>query len=86
MTSTPHTISHDSTLQDVLAMFNKTRVGAIPIVDKNWRVTGIVSETDLLDGFLEILGADGPGTFVGVQCEDRPDALKRREAGLSACG
>jgi acetoin utilization protein AcuB len=77
MTATPHTISPESTLQDVLALFRQTRVGALPIVDENRRVVGIVSEADLLDGFLEILGTDGPGTFVGVQCVDRPDALKR---------
>ena len=77
MTANPHTISPESTLQDVLALFRETRVGALPIVDEGLRVVGIVSEADLLDGFLEILGTDGPGTFVGVQCEDRPDALQR---------
>jgi len=77
MTRSPYTITPDSTLQDVLALFHETRVGALPIVDSNGRVVGIVSETDLLNGFLEILGADGPGVFIGVRCDDRPDALKR---------
>jgi acetoin utilization protein AcuB len=77
MTPAPHTISPESTLQDVLALFRETRVGALPIIDEDQKVVGIVSEADLLDGFLEILGADGPGTFVGIQCEERPDALKR---------
>jgi acetoin utilization protein AcuB len=77
MTRRPHTLTSESTLQDVLALFRETRVGALPIVDSNGRLIGIVSEADLLDGFLEILGADGPGTFVGVRCDDRPDALKK---------
>lgn len=76
MTLRPHTITPDSTLQDVLALFRETRVGALPIVDSHGKVVGIVSETDLLDGFLEILGADAPGTFVGARCDDRADALK----------
>jgi acetoin utilization protein AcuB len=77
MTPEPHTITPNATLQDVLALFRETRVGALPLVDQHRRLVGIVSETDLLGGFLDILGGDGPGTFVGVRCEDRPDALKR---------
>lgn len=77
MTSNPHTISPGSTLQDVLALFRKTRVGALPIIDENQKVVGIVSNADLLDRFLEFLGADCPGVFVGVQCKDVPNALKQ---------
>jgi acetoin utilization protein AcuB len=66
MTKDPYCISATYTLQDALLLFKKTKVGAFPIVDQDQTVVGIISDRDLLHGFIDLLGVGSPGCFIGV--------------------
>ncbi len=52
MTKDPISVSLSSTLQDALLPIEKTRVGAFPVVNENFKVMGIVSDRDLLNAFI----------------------------------
>lgn len=76
MTHRPRTLSTHYTLQDVLTCFQQTKVGAFPVVDEHQRVVGIISDRDLLQSFIHLIGASRPGVFAGVRL-----ANKAREIG-----
>ncbi len=77
MTADPYMITPYDTLQDVLLLFYRTRVGAFPVVDKAHKVIGIISERDLLRAFIYVLGIEHPGTLLGIVAEEKTDQMKR---------
>ena len=77
MTTDPYRISAAYTLQDTLLLFKRTRVGAFPVVDKNDKVIAIISDRDLLHGFIDLLGVGHPGCFLGLIIPPSPRAVSR---------
>ena len=77
MTRAPHRISAGYTLQDTLMLFKKTKVGAFPIVDEHDVVVGIISDRDLLDEFIDLLGVGSPGCFLGLLLPPSPRFVSR---------
>lgn len=52
MTRNPYTLSQDATFEEALALFRDHRtINPLPVIDKDRRVVGVVSRTDLLKGF-----------------------------------
>ncbi|MBN2006031.1 MAG: CBS domain-containing protein [Anaerolineae bacterium] len=48
MTPNPHTISPDTPVAEALSFMRQRKVRRLPVVDKKGRLTGIISEKDLL--------------------------------------
>jgi acetoin utilization protein AcuB len=71
MTPNPLTISTSFTIQDALLLFDRTSVGAFPVVDDGGRLIGIVSVKDMMRAFVNVLGFKEPGTFLGIVTDDR---------------
>ncbi len=71
------TISPTHTLQDALLMIEKKKVGAIPVVDEDNRLVGILSVRDLLRAFINVLGIGQPGTLLCILMEEKVGQLKR---------
>jgi acetoin utilization protein AcuB len=69
MAKEPYTLSPAHSLQDALLLFQRTRVGAFPVVDDMRRTVGILSNGDLLDAFTRVMGIGQPGTLLGVSVE-----------------
>jgi acetoin utilization protein AcuB len=76
MTRDPYTLSAQDTLQDALLLFQKIRVGAFPVIEKDGKVVGIISERDLLGAFIGVLGIGEPGTLIGILIDDRKGQIK----------
>lgn len=83
MTRQPLTISPRMTLQDVLLQFRARKVGAFPVVDAEGRIVGILSDRDLMNGFIHVLGLGAPGTFIGVEMDDGEGRIKTLVDALS---
>ncbi len=47
MTASPYTITPDATLAEAARMMLEHRVSALPVVDEEHRVTGIITESDI---------------------------------------
>lgn len=77
MTTNPVSISAFSTLQDSLMVIQKKKVGALPVVDEEGRLTGILSTRDLLSAFVNIMGIGEPGTLLCLLVKEEPGQLKK---------
>jgi acetoin utilization protein AcuB len=77
MTKDPVCVSLASTIQDALLLIEKTRVGAFPVVDENLKVAGIVSDRDLLNAFLDVLGIKEPGALLGIVVDEKIEEMER---------
>ena len=77
MTQNPITISPTYTLQDALLMIQDARVGALPVVDENGILSGIISVRDLLRAFINVLGIGEPGTLLCILAEEKVGQLKK---------
>ena len=77
MTKDPISVSLSSTLQDALLLIEKARVGAFPVVDENLKVVGIVSDRDLLNAFIHVLGIKEPGALLGIVVDEKIEEMER---------
>ena len=77
MTKNPMTISVYFTLQDALMVMGKKKVGALPVVDEDGYLKGIMSTRDLLSAFVNIMGIEEPGTLLCILVDEQPGQLKK---------
>ena len=77
MTRDPITISPTYTIQDALLMIQDSRVGALPVVDEEGILTGIISVRDLLRAFINVLGIGEPGALLCIVVEEKVGQLQR---------
>jgi acetoin utilization protein AcuB len=77
MSKDPLSISPAYTIQDALLVIQNSKVGALPVVDDNNRLKGIISVRDLLRAFINVLGIGQPGTLLCVLMEEKVGQLKR---------
>jgi acetoin utilization protein AcuB len=77
MSKDPITISPTYTIQDALVMIQDARVGALPVVDENGILRGIISVRDLLRAFINVLGVGEPGTLLCILVEEKVGQLKK---------
>ena len=77
MTENPTTISPSYTIQDALLLIQKLRVGALPVVDAEGKLKGIISVRDLLRAFINVLGIGEPGTLLCILVEEKIGQLKK---------
>ncbi len=77
MTRQVFTISPGYTIQDALLMIQNAKVGALPVVDEDGRLKGILSVRDLLRAFINVLGIGQPGTLLCILVEEQVGQLKK---------
>jgi acetoin utilization protein AcuB len=77
MSKSPMTISPTYTIQDALLMIQDAKVGALPVVDEENRLKGIISVRDLLRAFINVLGIGEPGTLLCILVEEKVGQLKK---------
>jgi acetoin utilization protein AcuB len=77
MTTDPKTIGPHHTIQDALVLIQELRVGALPVVDKEGKIKGILSVRDLLRAFINVLGIGQPGTLLCILVEEKVGQMKK---------
>lgn len=77
MTSDPLTVYPYYTLQDTLLVMQKKKVGALPVVDEEGYLKGILSTRDLLRSFVNVLNIDEPGTLLCIVVKEQPGQMKK---------
>jgi len=65
------------TIQDTLLVIQKKKVGALPVVDEDGYLKGILSTRDLLSAFVEVMGIDEPGSLLCILVQDQPGQMKK---------
>jgi len=77
MTQNPTTLSPAHTIQDAMLLIQRTRVGALPVVDEAGKLKGIISIRDLVRAFTNVLGIGEPGTLLCILVEEKVGQLKK---------
>ena len=77
MAREPISISPTSTIQDALLMIQTSKVGALPVVGDDGKLSGILSVRDLLRAFINVLGIGEPGTLLCVLVKEEVGQLKK---------
>jgi len=77
MSDKPISVSPTYTIQDALIVIQDSKVGALPVVDEDGKVTGIISVRDLLRAFINVLGIGEPGTLLCILVEEKVGQLKK---------
>jgi len=77
MTKHPVTISPLDTIQDALLLLQKKHFGALPVVDGQGKLVGIISVRDLLREFINVLGLEEPGTLLCLIVEEKIGQMKK---------
>lgn len=83
MTKDLITVNPDSLVEEAALLMREYDVGGLPVVESD-KLVGIITETDLFDSFIEIMGFKDIGSRIAVEVdEDKPGVLAK-VAGLIA--
>jgi acetoin utilization protein AcuB len=77
MARNPITVGPFDTVEDAAVRMRRQRVGSLPVVDAAGKLLGILTESDILQAFVEILTASGPSSRLEISLPDRPGELSR---------
>ena len=76
MTSSPITVGPDTPVESAAAILAVNRVGCLPVVEDG-DLVGILTESDLLRAFVDLMVGRDPHTRVELLAPDRPGELAR---------
>ncbi len=70
-------IAPGETMEDAAKQLYRHRISSLPVVTPDGRLAGILTETDILHSFVQILGGMEPASRIEVALADRPGELAR---------
>lgn len=74
MTKNPISISSNALLEEAATLMRDNNVSFLPVVDDG-KLVGIITESDIFDSFIELLGFREPGTRLTVEADDAPGIM-----------
>ena len=76
MQKNPPTISADAMLEEAAIVMRDSKVEILPVMDED-KVVGVITESYVLDAFIDINGAREPGTRLVIEADDQPGVMSR---------
>lgn len=76
MTRNPLTIAPTALLEEVAVVMRDNKIEMLPVIDDG-HLVGVITESAILDAFIEILGFRDRGTRLTMQVADAPGMLAR---------
>lgn len=74
MTKDTKTISPDALLEEAAVIMREFSIGALPVVEGD-KLVGIITETNIFDAFIELMGFRDIGSRITVEVGDAPGIL-----------
>ncbi|WP_324824397.1 CBS and ACT domain-containing protein [Sinanaerobacter sp. ZZT-01] len=74
MTKKVVTISPEDILEEAAVLMRANRVSSLPVIDGT-RLVGIITESDIFDAFIDLLGGRDIGTRLVIETDDKPGIL-----------
>jgi acetoin utilization protein AcuB len=74
MTASPITVSPEAALLEAVEKMRRNKIDGLPVVEDG-RLVGIISITNVLDAFLEIMTTEGAGTRFDLKIDHRPESF-----------
>lgn len=84
MTRKVVTATLTDTLEDAIVLLHDFNVNALPVVDAEGRVAGIITRVNILEAFIDILGVGEVSSRLEVVVPDRPGTLAQLVAIISS--
>lgn len=74
MTKHVITISPDALIEEAAILMRDKKIGAVPVLE-NGKLVGIITESDIFDAFIELMGFRETGGKIAIEVEDKPHVL-----------
>lgn len=74
MSKPPVLIAPDALLEEAAVVMRDRKIEMLPVVSDG-HLVGVITESDLLDSFMDILGFRDPGTRLTIEAKDEPGVL-----------
>lgn len=74
MNKNPISIKSSALLEEAAILMRDNAIGFLPVVDDE-KLVGIITESDIFDSFIEMLGFRDPGTRLTIEADDEPGIL-----------
>jgi acetoin utilization protein AcuB len=68
------TIAPETIIEKAVQLLHDHKIGCLPVVEGN-KLVGIITETDVLEIFVDIFGLEKQGTRLTIALEDKPGQL-----------
>ena len=78
-------ISPDALLEEAATLMRDNHIGFLPVVEDG-KLVGIITESDILDSFIQLLGFRERGTRLTVEAKDVPGTLAKLTSIVSGFG
>ncbi len=76
MIADPITVAPDDDLETAAQIIYKHKIGGLPVT-KNGRLVGIITETDMLRAFIDMMGILSSTSRLDVAAGNKPESLKK---------
>src|SRR5690554_1232791 len=76
MTKNPITISPNALLEEAATLMRDHSVSFLPVMDGD-KLVGIITESDIFDAFIELLGFREKGTRLTIEAVDAPGIMSK---------
>jgi len=85
MSTPPVTVSEDAPLEEAARVMVEKRIGCLPVM-RNGELAGLITETDIFEVFVEILGGEEASLRVTVRVPDVRGELARLAGVIAGLG
>jgi len=69
------TICPDAYIEQAAKMMLDANIGSLSVVDENGHLVGIITQTDIIGAFVDLLSTNGHGARIKLRINDSPDVL-----------
>jgi len=76
MSKNPITVPHDYTVEEAAEILLQAKISGMPVMDKNGKVIGMITQTDLFKVFISLTGVGKRGIQFAFLLEDRAGSIK----------
>ena len=83
MTATPFTLSGKETLEKAALIMLNSRISGLPVIDDSNHLIGLLSETDVLRGFIHMTGIKADAIQYVFDLPDEPGSVTKVTAVLN---
>jgi len=74
MTRNVITVAPPATIEEAAVAMRRHKIGGLPVVDQG-AIVGVITESDIFDAFIDLMGLHRGGARLTIQLEDRVGAL-----------
>ena len=74
MTPNPVTVTPDTLIEEAAVLMRENVVSGLPVLDGD-KLVGIITETNILDAFIDSMGLRSTGARISLEMEDKPGML-----------